>query len=63
MDKIISDLLDVALFIKDWKLYFHFQVSKCLFLYVCLQFESGWALCDGDCMCLYVVKSILFSGD
>lgn len=63
MDKIISDLVEVALFFKDWKIYFHYQVSKLLFLYVCLQLESGGALCDGDFMCLCVVKSILFSGD
>lgn len=35
MDKVISDLIEVALFIKDWKIYFHYQVSKWLFL-VCV---------------------------
>lgn len=63
MDKVISDLVEVALFIKDWKIYFYNQVSKWLFLYICLQFESGGALCDGDCMYLCVVNGILFSGD
>lgn len=64
-EKVISDLLDAALSLKPEGFTTHHQIfaTKWLLLCVCLQFESGWALGGGDCVCPCVVKSILFSVD